>query len=134
MILLDTCAVIWDALQPQRLSRAATIAIEEADEAAQLAVCDISWWEIAMLAERGRLQLDVSAAELIELYLKARRVEVIAISPAIAGLSARLGAQINADPADRLIAATALVHKATLVTGDQNLLRSGILKDRVLAC
>jgi PIN domain nuclease of toxin-antitoxin system len=55
MIVLDTCALIFDALQPARLGPAAKRALETADGAGNLWCSDISWWEIAMLISKGRL-------------------------------------------------------------------------------
>ena len=119
MILLDTCAVIWDALDPARLSTAAARAIEQND--GELMVCDISIWEIAMLMEKGRLQVAAPPAEFIRLALQSRNYAVQEITPEIAELSARLGADGLADPADRLIAATSILLQAHLVTADERL-------------
>jgi len=55
MLVLDTCALIFDALAPKRLSRAAAAAIASGESANALACCDISLWEIAMLIKHGRL-------------------------------------------------------------------------------
>ena len=119
MILLDTCAVIWDALDRARLSAAAARAIEQND--GELMVCDISIWEIAMLMEKGRMRVAAPAAEFIRLALQSRNYAVQEITPEIAELSARLGADGLADPADRLIAATSILLQAPLVTADERL-------------
>jgi PIN domain nuclease of toxin-antitoxin system len=127
VILLDTCAIIWDALEPQKLSSVAAKAIAVADRQERLLVSDISWWEIAMLVQKGRLQLDSTAANFMTLFLQSRRVSVIPISPAIAELSAGFGATLNPDPADRIIAATAILHRAQIVTADKNLLSATVV-------
>lgn len=119
MILLDTCVLIFDALAPDRLTRAARDAIEQADAAADLVCCDISLWEIAMLVERGRLYPGTDAGTFLRLALDARSVRVLPIALEIAVRSISLG--LHGDPADRLIAATAVVHRATLITSDQRL-------------
>ena len=49
MILLDTCAIIRDALESKRLSRKAKKAINDADKQGTLLIADISIWEISML-------------------------------------------------------------------------------------
>jgi len=121
MILLDTCAIIWDALEPHKLPPAVVDAIAEADEKKRLLVSDISWREIAMLVQKGRLQIGRPAADFMKLFLQSRNVSVIPVSPEIAELSAGFGAALNADPADRIIAATAIVHRAQIVTADKNL-------------
>jgi len=119
VILLDTCAVIWDALEPDRLSGAAVDAIEQND--GELMICDITLWEIAMLIDKGRLQVAAPAAEFIRLALRARNYYLQEITPEIAELSARLRADGLADPADRLIAATSILLNAPVVTADERL-------------
>ena len=120
MILLDTCALIYDALDPARLGRRAAHLIDEGAESGELACSDITLWETAMLAARGRLALPTSAAAFLTLALEARRIRVEPITPEIAEISC--GDRFHhADPADRVIAATALVHDARIVTCDARL-------------
>ena len=128
MILLDTCAIVWDALAPEALSSAALDAIENADTRGSILVSDISLWEVAMLIHKRRLQVPETATTLLNLFLGARTVSVKPISPEIAELSVRFGEDMNNDPADRLIAATAIVHNAKLVTADQNLIRHPMIE------
>jgi len=122
MIVLDTCTIIWDALQQDKLSKRALQAINKADHENGLMVCDISFWEIAMLVKKGRLKLDTTTSSFISLYLQFRNITVAAISPEIAEVSVGFSDGINQDPADRIIVATSLVHRASLVTADSNLL------------
>jgi PIN domain nuclease of toxin-antitoxin system len=117
MVVLDTCALIHDALETGRLSQAALKLLEDASESGQLALGDISLWEVAMLVQHGRLQLGVPVDDFLENALAARKIRVLSITPAIAAESVRL--DLHRDPADRLIAATAKVHRATLVTTDK---------------
>jgi PIN domain nuclease of toxin-antitoxin system len=124
MILLDTCAIVWDALARERLSSNAKDAIDAAAASHTLLIADISLWEIAILISKGRLQIDASPEHFMKLYLQARAVVVVPISPQIAQLSATLDESIGADPADRLIAASTLASRASLVTGDSKLLAS----------
>lgn len=122
MILLDTCAVIWDAIDREQLSDTALNAINKADEFNALIMSDITIWEIAMLAHKKRLVLETSPTSFINLYLQSRNVSVVQISPEIAELSVSFGSEINKDPADRIISATSIIHNAQLVTADQNLI------------
>jgi PIN domain nuclease of toxin-antitoxin system len=121
MILMDTCAIIWDALQKDRLTKKAKTAISKADKNAEILICDISIWEIAMLVKRKRLEIDDTAANLVRLFLESRNVTVVPISPEIAELSVNLGPEINNDPADRIIVATSIIKQAPLITADSNL-------------
>ena len=127
VILLDTCAIIWDALDPGKLSAAARSAMDRANQHSALIMSDISCWELAMLVSRGRLKISSSSSELLNLYLQSRSIAVQAISPEIAELSVNFDASVSKDPADRIIAATSILHNARLVTADQNLLRNPLL-------
>ena len=119
MVILDTCALVFDSLTPDRLSLPAREAIEQADAAGELACSDISLWEIAMLVEHGRLTVSVEVSRFLTLMLAARSIRVLPITPEIAALSVRL--ELHGDPADRLIAATSVHHAAALITSDQRL-------------
>ena len=121
MLILDTCALVFDALDPDRLGKKATAAIAQADAAGRLACCDISLWEIAMLVAKGRLDPGTNAQEFIQLILAARNIVVIPITPEIAAKSALAEFCPHGDPADRIIAASTLIHKAKLVTLDRKL-------------
>ncbi len=127
MILMDTCAIVWDALDPSALSKKALASINEADERNTLIIADISIWEIAMLIKKQRLEINTSAANFINLFLQSRNVSVKPISAEIAELSVNFDSEINNDPADRLIAATSIIHNAQLVTADKNLRGTSIL-------
>jgi PIN domain nuclease of toxin-antitoxin system len=127
VILMDTCAIIWDALQPQQLSSDALKAINNADAHNALIISDISLWEISMLIKKGRVEVNTSSANFINLFLQSRNVSVISISPEIAELSVNFGRELNNDPADRIIAATSIIHNAQLVTADENLLSCKLL-------
>ena len=122
MILLDTCALIYDALTPHRLSRKAKASIESADVEGDLALSDISLWETAMLVRHGRLETGTSVDEFLRLALTARKIRILPISVEIAALSSSL--DLHGDPADRIIAATAIIHRAKLVTSDKLLRRN----------
>jgi PIN domain nuclease of toxin-antitoxin system len=127
MILLDTCAIVWDALEKSQLSEKALMAIDKADEFNALIISDISVWEIAMLIKKERIKINTTASNFINLYLQTRNIAIIQISPEIAELSVNLGAEINKDPADRIISATSIIQNAQLVTADKNLIDSKIV-------
>lgn len=120
MIVLDTHALIYDALNPARLSTRARKAIDLAAATRELACCDISLSEIAMLIAHDRLDPGMDARQFLDDLISARRLQVLAITPEVALLS-QSDAFSHGDPADRLIAATALLHRAPLVTSDVRL-------------
>ena len=127
MIVLDTHVLLWEALQPERLSASAREVIIRANQTDGMMLSDISLWEIAMLLKKGRIKVETDHLTLINLLLQANRIAVQPITPAIAGLSVRLPDDINQDPADRLIAATAIAIGSVLVTADENLRRAAVL-------
>lgn len=126
MILLDTCAIIWDALNPGKLSSDAAKAINAPGNV--LIICDISIWEISMLIKRNRLSVDVASSEFVKLALQARDFNIREITPPIAELSVNLGKEINNDPADRLISATSILLNAPIVTADKNLRDASLIE------
>ena len=126
MILLDTCTFIWDALAPRQLSADARAAIERG--AGELLVCDITFWEVAMLVRKGRLKIDCTPAAMIDLALQARNHAIQDITPEIAELSTNLAGELGDDPADRLIAASSILGNAPVVTADRRMRNSNLLE------
>lgn len=120
VIVCDTHALIFDALAPDRLGPEAAKSIEKSHRAGELACADISLWEIAMLMEKGRLQVDASMEEFITAMITARNITVLPITPAIAAVAASHRVP-RGDPADRLIAGTAMVLGSALITKDRRL-------------
>ncbi|MDZ4165712.1 MAG: type II toxin-antitoxin system VapC family toxin [Smithellaceae bacterium] len=121
MILLDTCVLVYDALAPNRLTAPALRAIEEGDKNTTLYCSDISLWEIAMLISKGRLDPGTDTLSFLKLILSSRMIRPLAIIPEIAQISSNDGMFIHHDPADRIIAATALHYRIPLVTSDASL-------------
>ncbi len=64
MILLDTCAIVWDALEPKKVTAKAKRAIDNADKQNALIISDISVWEISMLMKKSRIEIDTTPAHL----------------------------------------------------------------------
>ena len=82
-------------------------------------ISGIVLWEIAKLAQLGRIALDLGDVEVVRALA---RVHVWPITREIAHTSTAL--DVDGDPADELIAATSLVHNVPLITRDRRLLRS----------
>lgn len=120
--LLDTHAWIQRALGeplPPLVEKTLT------DHADRLALADISLWEAAKLVELGKLELSVPLAEFFRLALTPE-LTVLPVTSAIAERVTTLEASgFHKDPADQLIAATALVHQLRLVSDDSRIRQWG---------
>lgn len=121
MIIADTHVIIWDALQPEKISRNAAEAIHHANETDGIVVCDISLWEIAMLMKKQKIRIEATYLEFIEIVIASNKYVFRGLTPDIADMSVNLPPEVNNDPADRIIAATAVVYDLPLVTADRNL-------------
>jgi len=115
-LLLDTHVVQWWSAEPDRVSRAATAALEHADE---LAVAAISWFELAWLARHDRIVVAIPVRSWLEQL--SNQVRTAELTPAIADAAGALPASFPGDPADRLIYATAVEHGWRLVTKDRRM-------------
>ena len=121
MLLVDTHVLLWLAADDTRLGRRAVRRIDAALRADELLVCAISFWEIAMLVAKHRVDLAFSPVELRRRSLE-RGFQEVPVDGAIAIAAAEL-TRVHGDPADRLIVASALARDAQLVTADRALLR-----------
>ena len=125
MIVLDTHAWIWWVSNPEMLSETARQVIDDAVRRRELFISTISAWEVAMLVEKERLSLALDARDWISRSEALPFVTFVPLSTAIAVESVRLPGFPHADPADRIIVATALSLGARLVTKDEKLLQYG---------
>ena len=119
-LLLDTHVWIWSVAVPSRLSRRVTSALTSSRN--ELWLSPVSVWEALALVEKGSLRVRGSAGEWVESALAAPgALRDAPLTREVALQSRRLPMQ-HQDPADRFIAATALVYGLTLVTADERLL------------
>ena len=126
MILLDTHVLLWMASDPSRLSAKARAAIRNARQSSGVAVASITLWEMAWLAQRGRIQVLSS----VETFVRETVARVILrpMTPDIAAVAVRLPPAYPKDPADRLIGSTAIVEGMPLVTADHQIRRSNAVQ------
>ena len=120
MIVLDTHCLLWMDRDDPVLGPAARLLIERSWHEGQVAVSAISFWECALLAQRGRIVLPC-AVEVWRADLLGAGVLELPLDGRIALLAATFD-DLHRDPADRFIAATALGRDATLLTADEKLL------------
>lgn len=119
MILLDTHVLLWMSLDPGRLSKTAISAIQNARSKGVIYISDITLWEIALLAQRGRIQVTGTIDSFV--HEIAMPVAVKSITAAIASMAVQFPEEYPQDPADRLIGATSSIEKLPLITADESL-------------
>lgn len=127
MILVDTHVVAWMAFEPSRISKNARAAIDEARQnGGGLAISGITLWELSTHAGRGRIRLDVSVESFISEV--ETRFTVLPITGRACVRALGLPIAYPKDPADRIIAATALVEGLPLLTADREIRRARALR------
>ena len=126
MILLDTHVLFWAGGQSSSLSKDAASAIRRARRDDGVAASAISIWELALLFSRGKIQgsgtIEASIRDLLE------GVTVLPITPEISSLATQFPQDYPRDPADRLIGATARAEGLTLITRDEKIRRSLLIR------
>jgi PIN domain nuclease of toxin-antitoxin system len=123
VILVDTHVVVWLAFDQDQISRKARTAVDDARKNADgLAISDITLLELATLASKGRIRLDISLESFLQ-EVESRFI-VLPISGRVCARAMELPATYPKDPADRIIGATALVEGLSLLTADREIRRS----------
>lgn len=120
LTICDTHILIFWQDDPDQLSKKAAEALETGLWNQTLGCSDISLWEIAMLFKYGRLRQDVSARQYMNDLILVMSLVVLPITADIAVLSQQ-EFFFHKDPADRIIAATAMQHKSSLISADKEL-------------
>ena len=126
MILLDSHVLIWAVADSKRLSKAAASAIRRARRVDGLAVSAITAYELAWQIASGRIQGYGTVETSVLRFLEG--VTMRPITPEIAALAAQFPEDYPRDPADRLIGATARAEGMTLVTRDERIRRSPLIR------
>ena len=117
-VVLDTCALIWWSLDPQKLSPIAQETCQQMDKEKNGLVASISIWEIAIKIKNKRLDLGVSLDTYVEALKQSDVIRIVAIDENLWLKSVGLEWN-NRDPADRVIVALAKQYQASLVTADR---------------
>lgn len=122
MILLDTQAFVWLLQDDSRLGVKSEQLIEESRAEQAAYVSTITFWEMSMLVDKGRLDLGREILSWVSAALDAPGFSLAPFTPEIAVDAGRLPGGIPGDPADRLIVATARVLGFPLLTSDHRIL------------
>lgn len=121
MIVIDTHVLVWWLTQPERLSPAARLALAPVNATDPAVLSAISILEITTAVRRGRMALSAPIGDWLALVHQLPELRVEAVSSAIAARAGGYGDDMHGDPADRIVAATAEVLGARLVSADEKL-------------
>ncbi|MDJ0533148.1 MAG: type II toxin-antitoxin system VapC family toxin [Xenococcaceae cyanobacterium MO_207.B15] len=117
-IVLDTCALIWWSLDPDKLSQAAKDACNEMERKKNGLVPSTAIWEIAIKIKNKKLDLGVPLDEYVASVKKSSVVSIIPINEDLWLESAQLE-WTHRDPVDRVVVALAKTNQALIITADK---------------
>jgi PIN domain nuclease of toxin-antitoxin system len=120
VILLDTHALIWLTEGRSEVGERTRHLADEALARDALGISAITFWEIAMLHQRGRIHL-LQPVDAWRRLILDQGLREWPLTGEI-GITATTLVNFHQDPADRFITATALLHGATLITADDRIL------------
>jgi PIN domain nuclease of toxin-antitoxin system len=126
VIVLDTHVLVWAVAESRKLSRPAELAIRKSRLQDGVAVSAVTLWELAYLLSNGRIQGYGTVQRSVEKLVEG--VTVKPITPEIGALATQFPDDYPHDPADRLIGATARVEGLALITRDEGIRKSPLLK------
>jgi PIN domain nuclease of toxin-antitoxin system len=125
VIVLDTHALLWWALDPDRLSDTAAATLAEMEKHGGFA-SSISVWELGIKVKRGKLELGIALEELVSRIERSAVVELVPVDTTIWLRSLALAWE-HRDPADRVIVSTALLKGMPLLTRDATIRAAGVV-------
>ena len=124
--LLDTHVVVRWLSDLRRLSREQRRVLDDAvQQGVQVGVSTITLLEIALLGE-GRQRLSAGVNDLFHQLDTNPTLRIFPLTTDIAQEVAALGSSLR-DPSDRVIVATARIHRLTLLTSDQRIVESNLV-------
>ena len=130
-LLLDTHIALWLDSGDVRLDPATRVLIDECWQAGgTIALSAVSVWEIAFLVDSGRIELDLPLDKWLTRFLGRPGIVAVPLTHLAAAQAYRLHQLEHRDPADQLLAATAIELSYALVTYDERLLRFGVRHGR----
>lgn len=128
MIFLDTHVLVWAVADEDRLSRPAASAIRRARNSDGIAIADVVVWELAFLLTRGVLRTHGTIEKTVANFIVRSGVVVRPITAEVAAIAAQFPADYPKDPIDRIVGATALAEGMALVTKDERIRESALVK------
>ncbi|MBH8553048.1 type II toxin-antitoxin system VapC family toxin [Nostocaceae cyanobacterium CENA357] len=119
-IVLDTCALIWWSLDPDKLSAPAKEACDQMEQDKNGLVPSTAVWEIAIKVKNHKLDLGVDIDDYITTLKKSDVIRIVPIDEEIWLESVKLKWE-HRDPVDRVVVAVAKINKASIITADRKI-------------
>ena len=117
LVVLDTSALLYWTLAPERLSTRAADSIATSSTIELLSVC---LWEISLKHHRGALELPIDMHSYYKRLLTVERLRIRSLDAELAIAGALLDWDHH-DPADRWITCLAMQRQAPLVSSDRTI-------------
>lgn len=127
-LLLDTHVWLWALTGNSKLTKEFAQSFDKILGTHGIFVSPMSVWEIGMLVEKKRIEIDMDVLDWVNQALEEAGLQLSPVTPRIAIQSTRLPGNVHGDPVDRLLIATAHEENAVLVTCDEKILEYGIGK------
>jgi PIN domain nuclease of toxin-antitoxin system len=125
-LLLDTHIALWLDSGSHRLNLSTQTLIDQCwQNGGTIFLSAISTWEIALLVDTERIELDLPVAAWVERFLERPGMRGLSLSHRAASRSYELHHLEHRDPADRLLVATAIENACPLVTYDKRITQFG---------
>jgi len=122
-ILLDTHVWVWLINGSDELNDKTIKLLDGAAQEGKLFVPEIAVWELATLAAKKRLSLSAPVKNWVQEALQKPGIELVPLSWEISIESTMLPGVLHADPADRIIIATARIKNYSLITRDEKIIK-----------
>ncbi|NEO44170.1 MAG: type II toxin-antitoxin system VapC family toxin [Moorea sp. SIO4A3] len=119
-IVLDTCALIWWSLDPDKLSQSAKDVCYQMETEKNGLVPSISLWEIAIKIKNKKLDLGVDINQYVASLKKSSVVRIVPIDEDLWLESVKLE-WAHRDPVDRVVVALATSNQASIITADREI-------------
>ena len=120
-LLVDTHVWIW-YVDGAPLPPLLDVLLRRANGEHRLLVSDISAWEIATKAGKGKLDLAIDSALWIHRAERMPGFTLVPLDRELLLLSTRLPGALHGDPTDRMIVATAILRACPLVTAHRRII------------
>ena len=130
-LLLDTHIALWLDSGNDRLRPSTRSLIDDCwQKGGTIFLSPVTAWEIALLVDTGRIDLDISVDAWVQRFLDRPGIEGVPLPHRAAARSYQLQHLEHRDPADRLLIATAIELRCPLVTYDERISQFGKKRGR----